>query len=311
MTGTIKHFACNNQEHRRSFADSVVSERALRELYLKGFEIAVKEGQARSIMSTYGPVNGIWTAGSYDLLTTILREEWSYTGIVMTDWWAKANNEGEPASAKNMGAMVRAQNDLYMVTGDALSNSGGDNSMEELKQGRVTREEFVRNGANICRFLLGTPAYLRMHGRETELDKELEKCAEQENESMGTLLKIEMREEADLDPALIDTAKGKSTTIQVAVKERGTFRLEFFCRASENTPDLAQLSMSVFQDRQLFGTVTIAGSEKEWQKKTVDFPVPLFHYTFFIKLFFGISGMELKDMKVVMTRSMEDELRRK
>ena len=311
VTGTIKHFACNNQEHRRSFADSVVSERALRELYLKGFEIAVKEGQARSIMSTYGPVNGIWTAGSYDLLTTILREEWGYTGIVMTDWWAKANNEGEPASAKNMGAMVRAQNDLYMVTGDALSNSGGDNSMEELKQGRVTREEFVRNGANICRFLLGTPAYLRMHGRETELDKELEKCAEQENESMGTLLKIEMREEADLDPALIDTAKGKSTTIQVAVKERGTFRLEFFCRASENTPDLAQLSMSVFQDRQLFGTVTIAGSEKEWQKKTVDFPVPLFHYTFFIKLFFGISGMELKDVKVVMACSMEDELRKK
>lgn len=311
VTGTIKHLACNNQEHRRSFADSVVSERALRELYLKGFEIAVKEGQARSIMSTYGPVNGIWTAGSYDLLTTILREEWGYTGIVMTDWWAKANNEGEPASAKNMGAMVRAQNDLYMVTGDALSNSGGDNSMEELKQGRVTREEFVRNGANICRFLLGTPAYLRMHGRETELDKELEKCAEQENESMGTLLKIEMREEADLDPALIDTAKGKSTTIQVAVKERGTFRLEFFCRASENTPDLAQLSMSVFQDRQLFGTVTIAGSEKEWQKKTVDFPVPLFHYTFFIKLFFGISGMELKDVKVVMACSMEDELRKK
>lgn len=311
VTGTIKHFACNNQEHRRSFADSVVSERALRELYLKGFEIAVKEGQARSIMSTYGPVNGIWTAGSYDLLTTILREEWGYTGIVMTDWWAKANNEGEPASMQNMGAMVRAQNDLYMVTGDALSNSGGDNSLEELRQGKVTREEFLRSGANICRFLLGTPAYLRMHGRETELDKRLEKCAEQENEAMGKLLKIEMREEADIDPALIDTAKGKSTTIQVAVKERGTFRLEFLCRASANTPDLAQLSMSVFHDKQLAKTVTIAGSEKEWQKKIVDFVEPLFHYTFFIRLFFGINGMELKDVKVAMNCSMEAELRRK
>ena len=311
VTGTIKHFACNNQEHRRSFADSVVSERALRELYLKGFEIAVKEGQARSIMSTYGPVNGIWTAGSYDLLTTILRDQWGYTGIVMTDWWAKANNEGEPASVQNMGAMVRAQNDLYMVTGDALSNSGGDNSMEELKQGKVTRMEFVRNGANICRFLLETPAYLRMHGRKTELDETLEKCAEQENEAMGTLLKVEMQEKASIDPALIDTAKGKSTTIQVAVKERGTFRLEFSCRASENAPDLAQLSLSVFQDRQLSGTVTISGADKVWQKKTVEFPVPLFHYTFFIKLFFGISGMELKDIKVVMVHSMEEELRRK
>lgn len=311
VTGTIKHFACNNQEHRRSFADSVVSERALRELYLKGFEIAVKEGHARSVMSTYGPVNGIWTAGSFDLLTTILREQWGYTGIVMTDWWAKANNEGEPASVQNMGAMVRAQNDLYMVTGDALSNSGGDNSMEELKQGKVTRMEFVRNGANICRFLLETPAYLRMHGRRTELDEKLEECGEQENEAMGTLLKVEMLDQAGIDPALINTAKGKSTTIQVAVKERGTFRLEFFCRASENTPELAQLSLSVFQDRQLSGTVTISGADKEWQKKTVEFPVPLFHYTFFIKLFFGISGMELKDVKVVMVCSMEQEMRRK
>ena len=269
----------------------------------------MKEGHARSIMSTYGPVNGLWTAGSYDLLTTILREEWGYTGIVMTDWWAKANNEGEPASIQNMAAMVRAQNDLYMVTGDALSNSNGDNSMEELGRGTVTRGEFVRNAANICRFLLETPAYLRINGRETELDRELQKCAEEENAAMGTLLKTEMLDEVGIDPALIDTAKGKSTTIQVAVKERGTFRLEFSCRASENTPDLAQLSVSVFQDRQLFGTVTIAGSEKEWQRKTVEFPTPLFHYTFFIKLFFGMSGMELKDVRVVMVQSMEKELR--
>lgn len=310
VTGTVKHFSCNNQEHSRSFADSVVSERALREIYLKGFEIAVREGHARSFMSTYGPVNGLWTAGSYDLLTTILRKEWGYTGIVMTDWWAKANDEGGPASIQNMAAMVRAQNDLYMVTGDALSNSNGDNSMEELKRGRVTRGEFVRNAANICRFLLEAPAYLRMNGRETELDRELQKCAEQENAVMGALLKVEMLDEAGIDTALINTAKGKSTTIQVAVKERGTFRLEFSCRASGNTPDLAQLSVSVFQDKQLSGTVTIAGSEKEWQRKTVEFPVPLFHYTFFIKLFFGMSGMELKDVRVVMVRSMEEELRR-
>ncbi|MDE5588902.1 MAG: glycoside hydrolase family 3 C-terminal domain-containing protein [Acetatifactor sp.] len=311
VTGTIKHFACNNQEHSRSFAESVVSERALREIYLRGFEIAVKEGQARSIMSTYGPVNGLWTAGSYDLLTTILREEWGYTGIVMTDWWAKANNEGESASIQNMAAMVRAQNDLYMVTGDALSNSNGDNSMEELERGTVARSEFVRNAANICRFLLESPAYLRMNGRETELDRELQKCAEQENAVMGTLLKVEMTDEVSIDSALIDTTKGKSTTVQVAVKERGTFRLEFSCRASENTPDLAQLSVSVFQDKQLAGTVTIAGSEKEWQIKTVEFPVPLFHYTFFMKLFFGMSGMELKDVRVVMVQSMEEELRRR
>ena len=74
VTGTIKHFACNNQEFKRHDANAIVSERALREIYLKGFEIAVKQGGAYSIMSTYGPVNGLWTAGSYDLLTTILRK---------------------------------------------------------------------------------------------------------------------------------------------------------------------------------------------------------------------------------------------
>ena len=86
VTGTIKHFCGNNQESKRHTVNAVVSERALREIYLKGYEIAVKEGGARSIMSTYGPVNGIWTAGNYDLLTTILRGEWNYDGFVMTDW---------------------------------------------------------------------------------------------------------------------------------------------------------------------------------------------------------------------------------
>lgn len=93
VTGTIKHFCANNQESNRHHVDAVVSERALREIYLKGYEIAVKEGGARSIMSTYGPVNGIWTAGNYDLLTTILRGEWNYDGFVMTDWWAMSNRE--------------------------------------------------------------------------------------------------------------------------------------------------------------------------------------------------------------------------
>ncbi len=311
VTGTIKHFACNNQEHSRSLADSIVSERALREIYLKGFEIAVKEGRARSVMSTYGPVNGLWTAGNYDLLTTILRGEWGYDGILMTDWWAKANDEGASASIRNMAAMVRAQNDLYMVTGDSLSNSNDDNAEEELKKGAVTRGEFVRNAANICRFLLQTPAYLRMNGRETELDRELRSCAEQENRAMGALLKVEMLKEVGIDSALINTAKGSSITIQVAVKERGTFRLELLCRAAANAADLAQLNMSVFQDRRLMGTVTLSGSEKEWQRRSIEFPEPLFHYTFFIKLFFGISGMELKDVRVVMVQSMEAEIRRK
>lgn len=309
VTGTIKHFACNNQEYKRNAAESVVSERALREIYLKSFEIAVKEGEARSIMSTYGPVNGLWTAGNYDLLTTILRDEWGYQGIVMTDWWAKANDEGQEASMRNTAAMVRSQNDLYMVVGDALSNSNEDNSMEELQKGTVTRGEYQRSAVNICRFLLASPAYLRKIGKETELDQELRKCAEEEVSATGAIVKTEVFHEVEVDAAAIDTGRGKSTTLQITAQERGLFRMEFLCRASAEASELAQLSMSVFQDKQLAATVTLSGADKEWQKRVVDFPNPLFSYTFYAKLFFGISGMELKDIKIIMSESHEEMIR--
>ena len=111
VTGTIKHFCGNNQETKRHETDSVISERALREIYLKGFETAVKEGGATSIMTTYGSVNGLWTAGSYDLVTTILRNEWGFKGIVMTDWWANINERNCAPDKSNFAAMIRAQND--------------------------------------------------------------------------------------------------------------------------------------------------------------------------------------------------------
>ena len=89
---TMKHYACNSQEKVRNKVDAVVSERALREIYLKAFEIAVKEGGANSVMTAYNPVNGHWSASNYDLNTTILRKEWGFTGIVMTDWWSTMND---------------------------------------------------------------------------------------------------------------------------------------------------------------------------------------------------------------------------
>lgn len=154
MSGTLKHFAANNQETARTECNCVVSERALREIYLKGFQIAFEESEPQAIMSTYGPVNGIWTAGNYDLLTTVLRKEWGYDGLVMTDWEAQMNEEGSPASDKNTTAMIQAQNDLYMVVKDSQSNSKGDNTMEGINTGKIHRGELVRNAANICRVLM-------------------------------------------------------------------------------------------------------------------------------------------------------------
>ena len=117
-------------------------------------------------MSTYGPINGIWTAGNFDLLTTVLRNEWKFEGIVMTDWWAKINNEGCPASMHNTAAMIRAQNDLYMVVANSEDNSNKDNSEEELKNGSISRGQLIRNAANICNFILKSPVMRRLLNEE-------------------------------------------------------------------------------------------------------------------------------------------------
>ena len=169
---TIKHFACNSQEMERSKVNALVSERALRELYLKGFEIAVKEGGADSVMTAYNPVNGHWCASNYDLNTTILRGEWGFTGIVMTDWWSTMNDcvDGGKESPSNTAAMVRAQNDLYMVVDNlaAERNPMQDNTLEALADGRLTLGELQRCAANICRFLLNAPVMERFMNQEAE-----------------------------------------------------------------------------------------------------------------------------------------------
>ncbi len=171
VTGTLKHFAANNQETKRMEIDSVVSERALREIYLKGFEIAVKEGGADSIMTTYGSLNGVWTAGRFELNTEILRNEWGFDGIVMTDWWAKVSRQGksEKADKTDLAAMAMAQNDLYMVCEQADQNLTGDNTQKELESGVLTRGELQRNAGNICRQLMTTPAFARFYGREVSV----------------------------------------------------------------------------------------------------------------------------------------------
>lgn len=309
VTGTIKHFTCNNQEVSRHFAMGVVSERALREIYLKGYEIAVKEGDARSIMTTYGPVNGLWTAGNYDLNTTILRKEWGYTGIVMTDWWAKVNEEGQEATIQNTAAMVRAQNDLYMVTGDSYNNGNQDNSEEELEKGTVKREEFVRCAANICKFLLESYAYTRMMGRTNALDEQLQKVAEEESALSGKVYNLEVKDGViEIDPAWINTDKGRSTVFQVTVEERGLYQMELTYRASANSSDLAQIPLSIFQDKQLAEIISLAGSEKEWKTGVIKFPNFLMSYTFYAKMFFGVGGMEIKDCKIVMSKSFEEDI---
>lgn len=308
VTGTIKHFACNNQEYKRHITEAVVSERALREIYFKAFEIAVKEGGAYSIMSSYNPFNSFWSSSNYDMVTTILRGEWGYDGIVMTDWWAKGNDEGQPGRVENIAAMVRAQNDLFMVTANAEENTQNDNSKESLASGTVTRGEYIRNAANICRYLLRTPAWLRKKGIVTELDRELEKCASQETGAIGQLLRVEMlKDNCALPVEEIDTSKGSSAMVEVSVRERGMYRLEFFCRVPDQQ-SLAQISLTLSQDKNILKTISLTGDDKEWTKQEVELK-PVFHNACFLKFYFSQSGMELKEGRVMLVESWEEKIK--
>ena len=112
-----KHFACNNQETNRTKTDSRLSERALREIYLKGFEICVKEAQPKSLMTSYNKINGVWGHYNYNLCTNILRKEWGFKGLVMTDWWMQYTESPEFPKLKDNAYRVRAGVDILMPGG--------------------------------------------------------------------------------------------------------------------------------------------------------------------------------------------------
>lgn len=114
---TIKHFACNNQETNRYGSNSILSEKALREIYLKGFEICVKKAAPKAIMSSYNLINGEHSANNHDILNDVLRDEWGFGGIVMTDWFSSTNMMNVPGGKhQNASAAgcIKARNNLIM-----------------------------------------------------------------------------------------------------------------------------------------------------------------------------------------------------
>lgn len=142
---SLKHFAANNQEGNRMGNDAVISQRALREIYLKPFEIAIKEAKPWTVMSSYNKINGTFTQESKDLLTTILRKEWGFQGIVMTDW----------TDTRNTAAQIKAGNDLmepgYQPQVDDLKKA--------LKEGRLSEADLDLCVKRILQFIVKTPRF--------------------------------------------------------------------------------------------------------------------------------------------------------
>ncbi len=153
-----KHFACNNQETKRNTNDSRVSERALREIYLRNFEIVVKEAKPLTIMTSYNKVNGVWSHYNYDLVTTVLRGEWGFEGTVMTDWWMQKSKSPEFPKLRNNAYRVRAQVDVLMPgdMGHMAKKYKSDGSLlKTLGQPEgITRGELQRTAKNVLRLIL-------------------------------------------------------------------------------------------------------------------------------------------------------------
>lgn len=161
-----KHFACNNQEYNRNKNDSRLSERALREIYLRGFEICVKEGKPHNIMTSYNKINGVWGHYHYELCTTVLRKEWGYEGNVMTDWWMQDSNSPEFPSLKNQAYRVRAQVDVLMPGGASrlpLRISDGTLLKTYGKEEGITLGEMQRSAMNVLRMAMNSTAMNRLN----------------------------------------------------------------------------------------------------------------------------------------------------
>ena len=151
-----KHYACNNQEYNRTGNDSRVSERALREIYLKGFEICIKNAKPKCIMTSYNKINGVWGHYNYELCQRILRDEWYYEGMVMTDWWMRPSKSPEFPKMRDNAYRVRSSVDVLMPGGERVGKAKPDGTLLKTfgKEYGITSGEMQRTAMRVLNLCL-------------------------------------------------------------------------------------------------------------------------------------------------------------
>ena len=238
-SATVKHFMANSQEHNRREVDAVMSERAAREIYLRGFEIAVKEGNAKTIMTAYNPINGILTCESYDLNTKILREEWGFSGFVMTDWWPALKDDDTDVT--RLSGLVEAQNDVFMLTNDVLTFK--DDLKDALKSGKITRGQLQRNASNILNYLINSHSFERFLKYGGKLEKSL-------SENLNSLTDICVYENLN-----------ENEEKDLILKNTGNHL--FVIEYSSNEPETSQLVLNIFINDVSAASITINGTNNK------------------------------------------------
>ncbi len=151
-----KHFACNNQEVNRTGNDSRLSERALREIYLKGFEICVKTAKPNTIMTSYNKINGVWGHYNYETCERILREEWGFDGLVMTDWWMRPSKSQEFPQMRDQAYRVRGGVNVLMPGGDRVNKGKPDGTLLKTygKKDGISLYEMQRNASFVLKLCM-------------------------------------------------------------------------------------------------------------------------------------------------------------
>lgn len=248
-------------------------------------------------MTTYGSVNGVWTAGNYDLNTTILRNEWGFTGFTMTDWWANVNSRGNEPDKNDFASMAKAQNDVYMVCADG--SSGDDNTLTELEKGTLLRCELQRNAVNICNFLMGTHAMDRLCGNEEVV--EIINRPDDSSENDAPVIFYELDGNLKLDLSEIKAEKGTNYSFALTVKNAGYY--DVIITASSTQSEVAQIPVTLFAMGTASGTFTWNGTNGlpvSYSKE-----IPMFSRFTAIRLYFAQNGLDIHSIEFRFARAAE------
>ena len=241
-------------------------------------------------MTTYGQVNGVWTAGNYGLVTGILRDDWGFDGFTMTDWWANINRRGKAPDKSDFAAMAMAQNDVYMVTADGAACN--DNTLDSLKSGELTRGELQRNAMNILRFLTTTHAMKRVMGCDDETEI-INRPADAGDVDSTDIEFHDIDEDLTLDLTGITTEKGSSYAFGLNVSKPGVYKVTL--TASSTLSELAQTSVSIFALGSPCGMFTFNGTGGAPVSQTKD--VKCLSNFMPIRLYFGGSGLKTQSIR--------------